>query len=312
MVFADRLRGRAAPSARALLARAGRLSPLMSGSGKIASQPGLRGLAIKNQPAQIVTTLRDGSRIWVEPDDYIGRTVFYFGDFDPKVTWVVQRVLRPGDLFVDVGANIGLVSLLAARLVGPSGVVHAVEPQPRLAELIRRSAALNSFEHVLVHEVALSDREASVPLWLRKGHTGMATLESPFDDDGGRSIDVDTRPAAEFLAEVCSARPRLVKIDVEGHESAVMRGARTFFERSGPDVVLFEERGRPPGQQETVVALESAGYSIFAIPKAKLRMGLQPLDEAQGRIASDFVAIRHDCRAARRALGTESGFSGTR
>src|SRR5438067_1424811 len=125
------------PWATRVAQRACRLYPLFSGCGALANLPLLRRLA---PPAGTVTTdLRDGSRIRVRPGDYIGRAVFFFGDLDPKLRWVFSRVLRPGDAALDIGANCGVMSLFAARLVGPAGQVHAFEPQPDLAALLRES-----------------------------------------------------------------------------------------------------------------------------------------------------------------------------
>jgi FkbM family methyltransferase len=232
--------------------------------------------------------------MWVDPGDYIGVAVFYFGDFDPKITWVLERVLRPGDAVVDIGANAGIVTLCAAHLVGAEGSVHAVEPQAAVAGLLRRSAALNGFAHVHVHELALSEHDHSQDLWVPEGNSGMATLE-PSSGMRGRAVSVPTRRAGDFFREISSVRPRLLKMDVEGHEAAIVRGAREYFETSGPELVLFEENRRPASSQESIIALELAGYRIFGICKTKIRMRLQELRDIDGDGVNDFVAIRRGC-----------------
>src|SRR5439155_22518055 len=123
--------------------------PFFSGCGTLANRPFLRRLTPAG--AVVTTTLRDGSRIRVRPGDYIGRALYFFGDFDPKLRWVFDRLLRPGDVVFDVGANFGAMTLFAARRVGPGGAVHAFEPQPDLAALVRESAALNGYGNVRVH-----------------------------------------------------------------------------------------------------------------------------------------------------------------
>lgn len=275
------------------LAAGGRRYPLKSGCGKIAAQSAMRRLAADQAASPAVTTLRCGARMWVDLDDYIGRAVFYFGDFDPKITWVLERVLRPGDSVVDIGANAGVVTLCAAKLVGPSGSVHSIEPQPALAALLKRSAALNGFEHVQVHELALSEQDGFHDLWIPKGLRGQATLEATLRE-GGSAIRVPTRRAGDFLAETTTGRPRLVKIDVEGHEAAVIHGAREYLQTSGPDVFLFEEHRRPASDQDSIIGLRSAGYAVFALAKAKIRMRLQRLGSAGSDAANDFVAVRGD------------------
>lgn len=241
--------------------------------------------------------LRRGPRLLVHTDEYIGRIVFYFGELDPRISWVCRRLLRPGDTVVDVGANYGVVGLLAAQLVGADGAVHAVEPQPEVAELLRRSTVLNGFRHVHVHEVALSDADGELQLSIPAGHLGGASLSRTAEV--ASSVLVKVRHSGRFLAELDLPGIRLLKVDIEGHEAAFLHGARDVLVQRPPEVILFESNevlfGRhiPFWEREPVRALHDLGYDMLRVGDAvgaiAPRLSRVPLDGDDRGL--DFVAI---------------------
>ena len=267
--------------------------PLKSGAGTIANTQWFRRLAADDDP-NVVARLRSGSYVHARLDDYIGRAAFFFGDLDPKVTWICDRVLRPGDLVVDVGANIGIVTLHAAELVGSSGHVHAVEPQRDLAAQIDASAALNGYDNITVHEFGLSDTSGEMALAIPNDNNGEASFV-PGQEAEGRVEAVRVERTGDFLYAIGAQDARLMKIDVEGHESAVLAGAADFVSSVGPDVILLEvEEFRAPVllEQPSIQLLRDAGYRVFAItPRAKLRVRLCPIEQSPPG-ANDFVAVR--------------------
>src|SRR5262249_684607 len=105
-----------------------------------------------------------GLRMRVRLDDYIGNFIYYWGCWEPDESWVIRALLRPGDVFVDVGANVGYFSPLAARAVGPLGRVIAFEPTPPTLEELRHNVALNDLQNVTVHGEAVLDRECVVTI----------------------------------------------------------------------------------------------------------------------------------------------------
>jgi len=152
---------------------------------------------------------------------------------------ILHRFVRLGDTVLDVGAHRGLYSWHLARLVGHNGRVLAFEPQPDLAAYLRR--AFLRTESVTVYENALSDIPGTatlhIPVWDGKRIAGHASLESD------RGIDITVALSTIDELEVS---PSFVKIDVEGHEAHVLRGARVIgnVEESPERVVEFEEVGR--------------------------------------------------------------------
>lgn len=284
-----------------LFKAAGRLYPLHRGHSRLATKvlPAPSG----SEPVEV--RLRCGPRLLVRPDEHIGRTVFYFGDLEPKLSWVCSRVLRPGDTAVDVGANYGVITLLAAQAVGPGGCVHAFEPQPAVAELLRQSLALNGMAHVHVHELALSDADGELQLRVPDHNLGAASLSRALDGPGA-SYSVAVRASGAYLAGLDLGPVRLMKVDIEGHEPAFLRGAAPLLATSPPDVIVFESNDHVFGTYDRPLSLwdrpavrqiRDLGYEIVGIDRtlrSTFLMGLthfQPGRDDDFGHSLDYVAI---------------------
>lgn len=166
-----------------------------------------------------------------------GQPGYLLGTSEPDEQEVLSRHLGPGDVFYDIGANIGFFSTLAARLVGPSGQVHAFEPFAESAERARRNAALNGFDHVQVIEAGVSDRAGAMRLALSSTST-LHRLASDGEDGEGpqvRVVSIDGWRAGDTGVR----SPSLVMIDVEGAELEVLAGMRDTLREHRP-VVLCE------------------------------------------------------------------------
>ncbi len=304
---------------RSLVQRMIRLYPFYSGAGTVAH--GRIPKSLTARPELVVTRLNDGSSILVYAHDPLGRTVFYTGDYDPRVTWVLRRLLRPGDCFLDIGANMGVLSLIGARLVGATGCVHAFEPQPSLARNLAVSADLNDYSWLHVHEVALSDSDGAAEFHVSDEATVFGSLEQDCGPNN-RSIRVQVRRAESFLHELQLPSIRLLKIDVERHEEAVFRGAGDYLAKNTPAAIIFESQsdGTPFLERGTVRQIQRLGYDFFRIPKPMVRMGLVPVSAngqgghepagggPHGEDGYDFVALSLDPRHrdARAALGVRT------
>jgi FkbM family methyltransferase len=273
------------------LAGLGHAYPLKSGCALLANTKPLRRRT--GAPERRFARLRNGDRLLVDLNDYVGRTVYYIGDYDPKITWLCRHVLRRGDTMLDVGANMGVVTEYASKLVGPAGRVHAVEPQPALVDQLRRSVAANGRGNVVIHPVALSDADAKLPLYGHPGNLGSASLGG-LEQRSRLVAVVDVRHSGTYLASLRLPPIRLLKIDVEGHEERFFRGALEFLAGNRPAVIIFESHGSDPFFDRPVVRLlASLSYDFLRIPKAKLRMRLHSIapDEPLDRAGFDFVAV---------------------
>jgi FkbM family methyltransferase len=283
--------------ARRVLRALGRCYPLLSGCGTLSNTRLFR-WAASGEPAIQVVRLRNGARLYINLADFIGRAAYFFGDLDPKVTRLCQRILRPGDTFVDIGANCGLLSFYGATGVGKFGHVHAFEPQPNLVDMLRLSVARNGYHQVRVHPLALSDRDDVMTLAIPEDNCGAASLvrrERPI----GQLIAVPVARAGAYLAGLDPGRPgrvRLMKLDVEGHEPAVLHGAAEFLHNSPPAAIIFESNDPrvPVAKRREITLLLSLDYRIYSVERSLLRLRLKPLDtDTDYRASNDYLAIHH-------------------
>jgi FkbM family methyltransferase len=175
-----------------------------------------------------------GLRLRCYPDSNSASNVIYFGErFDVDELTFLERYLRPGDRFIDVGANIGTYTLAAASLVGPTGHVDAFEPFPRAAARLHENLRLNRLGNVAVHELAIA------------GYDGTAEFLADFDvsnaiksdsDRAGGVVHVETKT----LDDALTSGYAMAKLDVEGIECEALRGARRLLRRADPPVWQIE------------------------------------------------------------------------
>ncbi len=204
----------------------------------------------------------------VELDTAIG--TLWFDDQDAHLTpWIRQQGvweadvmkllrarLRPGGVFVDVGANVGFHTVLASQLVGPAGRVVAVEPAPWTLELLRANV-WRSRAGATVVPVAASDARGTLRLSIEADHRSGARL------DAGGELEVEAAPLDELLPELAVD---VLKVDVEGAEPLVLRGARSLIDRSPGllAVVEFRDEQHLSGESpaEVLAFYQSLGFEL--------------------------------------------------
>jgi FkbM family methyltransferase len=185
------------------------------------------------------TTTVEGYRFDVDRGTLIGWNVHFFGEYEPEVRREIRALLGPGGTAIDVGANVGWHTLLMASVVGPTGRVIAVEPNPTTRGRLSAVLEANGFVQVTVESRALADRPGTTGFdappagdeWDGTGHLVRNADESP------------SRVTCTTIDALCRERGlegvALVKIDVEGWETAVLRGGRDLLADHRP-AILFE------------------------------------------------------------------------
>src|SRR5271166_1488898 len=112
----------------------------------------------------VLAEIRPGLRLWVDLRDMWVSRLCLLGAYEPTETAFIENFLHPGMAFVDIGANIGWYSIIAAKIVGLSGLVYSFEPRPNTCNYLRRSISENRFSQVNVFQLALSDASGSLPI----------------------------------------------------------------------------------------------------------------------------------------------------
>ena len=198
------------------------------------------------RPLTIDHTTEDGIHFRCRLPDGIQTFVYLFGTWEPDLTAFIRRRLRPGDTFIDIGANIGHMSALASKLVGPHGAVVAIEPAPITSAALQETVAMNDLTNIRLVAAAVSDREGELPLFVGPSFlvTGDSTTVARaaqgrlFLREQGR---VRAAPLGSLVTREELATTRLIKIDVEGAEDRVLAGMLTSLDAFAADAEIFVE-----------------------------------------------------------------------
>jgi FkbM family methyltransferase len=208
-------------------------------------KPGAYGTYLGNGRVLVATTW--GGVLLASADDLsLTPELAARGIYEPAFTRYLMRTLRPGYKAVDVGANIGVFTVLMAGWVGPSGHVMAYEPNPDVLPFLRDNVALNWFnDRVTIREAAASDADAKVAFYVTERFQGNSSMLEPGDayfahtpTDSVREIEVDVESLDIGAREL--GHIDLVKIDVEGAEYRVLSGMARLLDEERVDRVTFE------------------------------------------------------------------------
>lgn len=228
-----------------------------------------------------------GYRLRVPPDSPPASLALYTGGYpDWDEMRLLERVLRPGDTFVDIGANVGVWTLLAASLVGPTGHVDAFEPGPTARSRLLANLDINSFRaRVEVHAEALSDSAGHVDFVSDQDAQNRIRSDS---DSSNSCIRVPTVRFDEVLA---GRHPFAAKIDVEGAERLVLEGARRALTEARPALWVLEVNSSLRRYQASESDLEELfaqhGYDLGCYDEQtrELRLGGDAWRAAQNAVA---------------------------
>lgn len=214
-----------------------------------------------------VVTARGGRFEIRDYGEYIQRNIFFLGYHEFRETRLVCSVLERGQTFVDAGANLGWFTVLAARLVGDSGRVLSFEPSTRIRGHLTRNVELNGFSNVRIESCALGEASGTAVFsGGTEGNLGTGTITRP--DAAGEAVDV--RTLDDYCASQGIERIDFLKIDVEGAEGMVLRGARGLLAERRIARLLVEindVRLRELGTsaREALELLRGSGYQLHRV-----------------------------------------------
>lgn len=177
-----------------------------------------------------------GFALEIDPRIDLGveRSLHETGTYEKGVIHFLTTNLKKGGCFVDIGANIGLLSIHAGRCVGAEGRVYAIEPNPKTLPILERNIKLNNAQNIRVYPVALGDRSHRTHIFENVDiNRGAASLITRTGVDVG--IEIQVEPLDKLLPELF---PDIIKIDVEGYELEVLKGALLTITRAMPILIV--------------------------------------------------------------------------
>jgi FkbM family methyltransferase len=262
-----------------------------------------------------------GARFVVRPSEFVENRICFFGVWEPNITALFYSLLRPGDVMVDVGANIGYFTMLAAQIVGPAGRVHAVEPSPSTRLRLEANLRLNSLSNVSVLPCAAWHEPGRARFYTdphNRGGSSLRELHAEVQTDEVELVRLDDAlPAAE------AARIRLIKIDIEGAEYHALQGLARILETNKQLTVISEVEENKLAELNSSAAqliafLEQFGFHPYTVPNdytaefyfsPRIAENLVPLHDTP--TAPCYVIFKRDepsepklCTAPQRALSS--------
>lgn len=224
---------------------------------------------------ELLTRFDDGIRARVSLSSHIEAQLFWqgFQEADESSVELLKRLLPSDGVFVDIGANIGSFTLVAAKYA-QSGRVHAFEPSDFHLQRLVHNIKLNGFDNITINPVGLSDQSCEATLHMPIGHkgitnTGGASLYADKDTPELRPETVRLIRLDDYIAQQSIQRLDLIKIDVEGAELHALRGGRKTIARFQPQVIMEVDLNNLTRAGHSIVEIlefwKDLGYSLSII-----------------------------------------------
>ncbi|MFF3458557.1 FkbM family methyltransferase [Streptomyces sp. NPDC002730] len=231
---------------------------------------------LRDHPRQRVVDAGFEAKFAVDTRDLIQRYIYMYGAWEPHMMrWLASR-LRAGDVFVDVGANLGFLSVYGSRLVGGTGRVVSIEASPVFHRRVLQHAELNGCDNIRAVNAAVSDSLKTLTFVLASSRNMGANSIVPWDGPAESTFEMEARPLPELLQPDEIARARVIKIDVEGAEGGVVRGLAPMLDELRPDAEITVE--------VTPERMEQLGDSVDELLETMRKHGFYTY-----RLANDYA-----------------------
>lgn len=181
--------------------------------------------------------------------------------YEPEVIRALRKYLRQGDTCIDVGGHVGYLTLLMARTVGPKGKVVTFEPMPETYQVLKENVSLNGLKNVKLEQAAVGESETIGSLIFEANQQLTWTPSATAYGVRGKSksLSVPVTSLDHYVGNT-GLHPRLIKVDVEGAELDVLRGARRVLREDGPTVLVEVHGVGGEYEQAVLTLLEECGY----------------------------------------------------
>lgn len=220
---------------RAVIRAVGLSKPLRRKLGPITARFIYRFTTKDNEPVEL-----HGHRLVLAPPGRYPSPDMLAGNYETGTVTLLEQLLKPGMVFLDVGANIGFFTVLAARLVGTSGAVYAFEPEPSNFQLLSKNIQANYYENIHPLQSAVSNYTGTIELHVSKLDNGSHSINREAARGVADTVHVATTTLDEFLESADVTSVDILKIDVEGAELSVLEGMSKLL-RMFPNTTLLIE-----------------------------------------------------------------------
>jgi len=239
-------------------------------------------------PRGIFLLNRQGVKMYVDSNDTaLGRRLVNSDAWEPYETELFRQSIRPDMAIVDVGANIGYYSLVAAKILNGTGKVIAFEPVPRSYQLLVKSIQQNQFKNIVSVQRALSDINSTRELFLDARNYGICSFSEKIVPESTGPIAVETVTLDSYLKKLGVQRVDLLKVDVEGAEALVLEGARQALQQIRLIFMEFWPEAIRNLQRDPAMLLKELGrnFTVRRIDEREKRL-IEVSDERLAELAA--------------------------
>ncbi len=185
-----------------------------------------------------IVRMRAGFRLHLLPNELLQAHLYLFGTYELPTTNFIRRFLKKGDCVIDIGANIGYISLFCAQCVGKEGVVYAFEPEIKNYEALGANIALNGVQNIITQRLAVTEVETKLKLFLAEDNLGAHSTIYNEDALTQDYEEIDGMPLDIFTSRNSIVKIDLVKIDVEGAEYEVLKSMKDILQNQRPVIIM--------------------------------------------------------------------------
>ena len=206
----------------------------------------------------VLTNFKYGKIIVLEHDYYITKSLLYAGQYCDEEVEIFVEILKPGDTVIEVGSNVGALTIPIAKTVGKTGVIYAIEPQKYVYNILTANMHINNLSQVNTKNIAIGDEEKIVRLPIlnydkQLNFGGVSIKESNLGDEIVQCVLDTTFKSLPNL--------KLIKIDVEGMELSVLNGCKELIQEHKP--FIYCENDRLENSNQLIKILMDLGYDVY-------------------------------------------------
>jgi len=197
-------------------------------------------LLLPKPSGKILITTVEGFDIYIDPlrDLGVERSIYYTGTMEPGTVSNLKSLISISDTIIDVGANIGFLSIIFSKLVGENGKILSFEPLESTRKLFIENIGLNSLKNINVFECALGSRADNLPIFPHGKNRGMASLMKHDSDNGIPAENISVKTLDSIIG--IENKIKLIKIDAEGWELEVLKGSPLILKNKDAPILCIE------------------------------------------------------------------------